>query len=117
METLYKINGVQIKRPSSFKIEVYPITTLTRVADGSMQGDIIAWKRKFYFSYDAISSNELNIILDAITFTKNIFYTLSYIDNNETKSAIVYVGSVPRELHRTGGTWVWKTVTFDLIEK
>lgn len=117
MKAEFKINGTLIKRPSKFKIERFNVTNLQRLANASMSGELIAKKRKFYFTYDAITSDELNTILDAIWETTNIFYTLKYVENNQSKSATVYVGSIPTELHRTGGKWVWKNVTFDLIEK
>lgn len=116
MESSYTVNGVQIKRPSSFKIERYNVTNLTRVASAMMQGDLIAKKRKFYFTYDAISSDDLDTILGAID-SDTIFFPLTYIENNVSKSATVYVGSIPSELHHTGGLWVWKNVTFNLIEQ
>lgn len=117
MKAEFKINGTLIKRPSKFKIERFNVTNLQRLANASMSGELIAKKRKFYFTYDAITSDELNTILDAIWETTSIFYTLKYVENNQSKSATVYVGSIPTELHRTGGKWVWKNVTFDLIEK
>lgn len=117
MKAEFKINGTLIKRPSKFKIERYNVTNLQRLANASMSGELIAKKRKFYFTYDVITSDELNTILDAIWETNSIFYKLKYVENNQSKSATVYVGSIPTELHRTGGKWVWKNVTFDLIEK
>lgn len=113
----HKINSVDIKRPSSWKIERYNVTNMTRLANGDMTGDLIAQKRKFYFTYEAITSQELNIILDELWETTELFHTYSYVENNETKTATVYVGSIPSDLYRTGGAWVWKNVNFDLIEK
>jgi hypothetical protein len=113
----FKIDGVTIKRPSSFKIERYNVTNLDRRADAKMVGDLIAKKRKFYFTYAAITARELNVILDAIWETNSLFFTLTYIENNVTKTVTVYSGSIPSELHMTGSNWVWKNVTFDLIEQ
>ena len=82
-----------------------------------MCGDLIAKKRKFYFTYAAITAKDLNTILDIIWETNELFFTLSYVENGQTKTAKVYTGSIPTELYRTGDNWVWKGVTFDLIEK
>ena len=117
MEAMYKINGTAIKRPSSFKIERYNVTNLERLANAEMCGDLIAKKRKFYFTYDAIQSTELNTILDLIWETNSIFFDLTYVENNVEKTARVYSGSIPTDLYRTGSKWVWKNVTFNLIEK
>ena len=92
---------------------------MERLADAKMVGDLIAKKRKFYFTYDAISCDDLDNILEAIWETNDLFFTLKYLENGIGKSATVYVGSIPTELHRAGKTtnWVWKNVTFDLIEQ
>ena len=84
-----------------------------------MCGDLIAKKRKFYFTYDAISASDLDEILRVIWDTNDLFYTLTYDENNVEKSATVYVGSIPSDLYRAGPNeeWVWKGVTFNLIER
>ena len=117
MDSVYKLNGSSIKRPTDFKIERYNVTTLQRLADGSMSGDLVAKKRKFYFTYDAISASELNQILETIWESDDLFFTLQYVESNVTKQAVVYVGSIPSTLYRTGCDWVWKDVTFNLIEQ
>ena len=116
---MFKINGVSIKRPSTFKIERYLVTNLERLGNGTMMGDLIAKKLKFFFSYDAISGAELDLILDAIWETEQLFHILTYTYNGVVKTAEVYVGAIPSDLHHAGRTtnWVWKAVTFNLIER
>lgn len=113
------INGVPIKNPTSFKIERYNITNLERLANGDITGDLIAKKRKFYFTWEAITGYELNTILNVIWETNSIFYTLTYLENGIQKSAVVYAGSIPTDLHRAGHStnWVWRNVEFNLIER
>jgi hypothetical protein len=115
----YSINGIAIKTPSTFKKERYNVTTMERLTNGDMVGDLVAKKRKFYFTYEAISAAELNTILEALWDTNQIFYPLSYPENGLQKTVQVYVGSIPAELHKAGAgaNWVWKNVTFNLIEK
>jgi hypothetical protein len=114
----FTLNGRGIKNPSTFKIERYNVTNMERLADATMVGDLIAKKRKFYFTYDAIKASDLDNILDAIWETDELFYTLQYLENDVQKSAVVYVGSIPTELHSAkSAEWVWKNVTFKLIEK
>lgn len=119
MASNFTVNGRVIKNPSNFKIERYKVTDMERLANAEMVGDLIAKKRKFYFTYDAITGEELDNILEAIWDIDEIFFTLKYKENGETKSAKVYVGSIPTELHKGGKTknWVWRNVTFNLIEK
>ena len=113
----FDIDGIVIKRPTTFKIERYPITNLTRVASGDMTGELIARKRKFFFTYESLTSAELDVILEALWRSSNIFHTLTYVDNNETKRVTVYPGAIPTVLHHTGSLWVWKNITFSLIER
>lgn len=115
----FTVNGRVIKNPSTFKIERYNVTNMERLADAKMVGDLIAKKTKYYFTYDAITGEDLDNILEAIWETDALFFPLEYIENGVSKSVTVYVGSIPTELHRAGKTtnWVWKNVTFNLIEQ
>lgn len=117
MKTSFKIDGVEIKRPSTFKKSRYVLTKSGRLANGKMTADIVAKKRKFYFTYDAIDARDMNKILDLIWETDKFFFELEYIENNEVKTATVYAGEIPSDLHKTGDIWVWKNVTFNLIEQ
>lgn len=115
----FTINGRGIKNPSSFKIERYKVTNMERLADAKMVGDLIAKKLKFYFTYEAISAEDLDVILEAIWETDGLFFPFEYVENGVSKSATVYTGSIPTDLHKAGKTpnWVWKNVTFNLIEQ
>ena len=115
----FTINGVGVKNPSSFKIERYNVTNMERLANADMVGDLIAKKRKFYFTYEAISGDDLDKILEAIWETNELFFPFEYLENGASKTATVYVGSIPSDLHKAGRTsnWVWKNVTFNLIER
>lgn len=115
----FKINNIDIKNPSNFKVERYKVTNMERLANASMVGDLIAKKYKFFFTYDAISGEALDVILDIIWESNDLFFKLNYFHNGVAKEAQVYVGEIPAELHRAGlgADWVWRNVTFNLIEK
>ena len=118
MKTDFKLNGTTIKRPDDFNIERYKVTKATRLADASMAMEFIAHKRKFYFTWNAITATELNKILAIIWDTAAVFFTLSYVESNVTKTATVYAGSIPTRFHRSDdGDWVWKDVTINFIER
>lgn len=117
LKTNFQIDGVTIKRPHSFKTEFYNITKSNRLANGDMSMDLIAQKRKFYFTWDAIDANDAKTILDLLWYSKKVFYTLTYVEDNITKTAVVYTGSIPKELHMSGDVWVWKNFSFNLIER
>ena len=116
----FVVNGVTIKNPSTFKIERYNVTTMTRLSNADMTGDLVTQKHKFYFTYEALSANDLDAILDAVWTSKKLFFTLEYPYQGQQRTATVYVGSIPTDLHRGGAapsSWVWKGVTFNLIER
>jgi predicted N-acyltransferase len=85
--------------------------------------DYVANKRKFNFSYAAITSTDLNVILEELwsdlATSHNCFHTLTYLNElNVTVSVTVYAGAIPTKLHRADGKeWVWKDVSFSLIER
>ena len=112
------VNGVRIKNPSTFKIERYNVTTMERLSNADMVGDLVAQKLKFYFTYEALSAEELDTILRAIWDSPSIFFPLEYSDRGTQKRASVYVGSIPADLHHmSSSNAVWKNVSFNLIER
>lgn len=115
----FKLNGVAIKNPTGFKVERYNVTSMTRLSNATMTGDLIAQKLKFYFTYEVISADEFDAILSAIWDSDALFFTLEYPYQGQQRSAEVYVGSIPSDLHRGGrmANWIWKNVTFNLIER
>jgi len=112
------VNGVTIKNPSTFKVERYNVTTMERLSNALMVGDLIAQKKKFYFTYDALSAADLDAILSAIWDSPTIFFPFVYEDRGKQEKATVYVGSIPSDLHyMSKSNTVWKNVTFNLIER
>ena len=113
-----RINGITIKNPSTFKIERYNVTTMERLSNADMVGDLVAKKLKFYFTYEAISAEDFDTILRAIWDSNRLFFPFEYVDRGVTKRATVYVGSIPSDLHyMSSRNTVWKNVTFNLIER
>lgn len=113
-----RINGITIKNPSTFKIERYNVTTMERLSNATMVGDLVAKKLKFYFTYDALTAQELDTILQAIWDSPGLFFPFQYSDRGISKITMVYVGSIPSELHyMSDKNTVWKNVSFNLIER
>lgn len=112
------INGITVKNPTTFKVERYNVTNMERLSNADMVGDLIAKKLKFYFTYDAISAEDFDTILEAIWNSDNLFFPFEYDDRGRHIKATVYVGSIPSELHyMSDANTVWKNVTFNLIER
>lgn len=120
MVTEFKIDGTKIKRPTEFKHSYYDITNANRLQDGTMSMELIAQKEKFFFTYEVLTSDELNNILNLIWRSRKMFFTLSYVEDNTWHSAVVYKGEIQKSLYRSskeGGPWVYKDFTFNLIER
>ena len=116
MASVMKLDGVQIKKPTEFEIERFNLTKSGRVASGKMKIELIAKKRKFYFSYEVISSTDLIPIINIVDGTK-MFFPIEYEENNIIKTATVYAGALKTPKLREGSKWYWRNVTFDLIEQ
>lgn len=119
---IFTLDGIAIKNPNTFKIELYTLTKSTRVANGDMVMDFVANKRKFEFGYNAINGIELNKIIEILwtqlTTTRQCFHTLNYLEDGIEKTARVYSGSIPKNLHSAQSKlWVWKDVTISLVER
>jgi hypothetical protein len=111
------IAGRPIRQPSDFAISRYNITKSGRTASGNMVMDLVAKKRKFFFTYEVLQGKDLEVILSAID-SDAMFFTLDYVENNVSKSAVVYVGEINYKRFRTfDNGWYWKDVTFNLIER
>ena len=108
--------GSAIKQPKDFRIGSFTLTKAGRTADGLMKIDRIAGKKKFYFEYEALRGDDLDTIKDIIEGT-TMFFTLTYYDNDVAKSATVYAGALEKTQFRTDGKWVWKEISFDLIQQ
>lgn len=115
-----KINGTPIKQPSDFKIERYNLTKSGRVASGAMTMELVAKKRKFFFTYQVISGKDFQDILNLID-GEEMFFDFEYEENGVIKTAVCYVGAIPSTKFRvqkgTINDWYWKDVNFDIIEQ
>lgn len=78
----FKIDGVDIKTPSYFKIDFNPITEAERTLDGSMLIEGIAGKGKIILTYDEITDTELMNIL-GVTWNE-------FLSSRKIKQTITY---------------------------
>ena len=116
MAQVLTLAGQSIKQPKDFRIGSFTLTKAGRTADGKMQLERIAEKRKFFFEYESLRGDDLDVLKDIITGT-TMFFTLTYKDNDVNESATVYAGAIEKTQFRTDGKWVWKDIAFDLIEQ
>lgn len=113
---IVKINGTTIKSPPDWDIERYNITKAERVATGDMSIELIAKKRKFLLGYSSLSGEEFDFIV-ALVDGEEMLMDLTYEHNGSLLNAVVYCGPIKARKHRSNGGWVWKNVTFNLIER
>jgi hypothetical protein len=112
-----KINGVDIKTPTKFNVEKYPLVAKSgRVASGRMTADMIGWWRKFNLEYAVINGDELNVILGLIINGSDFFLDFTYAENGVNKTARCYPGAINSDLFRSD-IWIWTNVKFALIEQ
>lgn len=113
----------QMKNPTSFKVERYKVSTLSRIANADMVGDMVARKYKFYFTYAAITAYDYEEMLKAIWDINGMFFYLHVPmgESLEDKTVFrIYAGAIPATLHygnHNPKTWIWKDVSFSLIQQ
>lgn len=115
---IIRIDGTQIKSPSSLKVGVYRLSKSGRVASGDMVMDIIAIKRRIDLTWKVISGKHLNQILDLLE--TSAFHTVEYPDPQTPgtlTTKIMYPGDSNQDLFRTDSNYYWRDVTLALIEK
>jgi hypothetical protein len=110
------VDGTAIKTPTHFDIDRYNLTKSGRVASGKMTMEIIAQKRKFNLEYSTLNGDELTNILNLIFNPDRPFFTVGYVENGLSKSAVCYSGAIPSTLMRSD-TWQWTDIKFSLIEQ
>ena len=115
--TYFKLDGVALKTPDSFKISRYNITKANRLANGNMSMELIAKKLKFYLTWSSLDSVDKEKLMN-ILWSNKLFFKLEYVEDNVWKSATVYAGEIATDLHKARpSNWVWKDVEIHLIEQ
>lgn len=111
-----RIDGVLIPTPNDFKHAWFDISTLGRLSSGKMVGDLVAKKRKFFFTYDVLTGAEFDTLLTAIN--TNLFMVLQYTFNGVVYNVSVYRGGLTAdEWSNEDGETIMKNVQFNLIEQ
>lgn len=117
------IEGVAIKqpKPEGLKRSTYNVTKSGRVANGDMTMELVAKKKKLFFSYDIIAGKDLTHILHLID-TDKMFFEVTYEYNGIVDTMTVYVGEIGSDYFRvpdatTPTGWYYKNFTFNLIER
>lgn len=114
---MIKINGVTIKTPAEFQVDIVDLDGEThRNAKGELIRDRIAVKRKLGCSWPALTQEETSVILTAI---QNVFFTIEYPDPmSGVATKTFYVGdrNMPM-LSNRNNTILWEGLKCNFIEK
>lgn len=113
---MLKINGIAVKTPSNFKVDISDIDgTTERNALGYMFRDRIAVKRKLEIEWKALKDAEIKALLQAV---KDEFFTVEYPDPMEgalvTKT--MYVGDRSAPMYNFKMK-IWESLNMNFIER
>lgn len=115
--TLIKINGVELKTPSSFSVGIQDISNAERNANGTMIIERIATKRKIELGWEVLTADEMVILLYSVS---SVFFTVEYVDpqDNVIKSGTFYCGDRKAPmLSYQKGIPKYKNLSFNLVER
>lgn len=114
---LIKINGVELKTPSSFSVGIQDISHAERNANGTMIIERIATKRKIELGWEVLTAEEMALLLNKVSA---IFFTVQYEDpqDNALKTGTFYCGDRKAPmLSFLNGVPRYKSLSFNLVER
>lgn len=115
---MLKINGVEIKTPSTFSVDISDIDGETnRNANGDLFRDRITTKRKLNCEWLWMTNSEISTLLNAV---RDVFFTVEYPDpmvgGYTTKT--FYVGDRSAPLYScVNGVPRWENLSMNFVEK
>ena len=101
---MFKINGISVAEPKKEGVTITdePIwaSNTGRGSDGTMIGDIVAWKTTVQVEWPALSFADSKVIADAIK-KAGAFFNIQYNDfsSGSTVTKKVYCSNVPRTIY------------------
>lgn len=111
------IDDVKVESPTEYQVDVEPIGSFRRNADGKFTGDLITTKQKLTCSWSVISSDSLSHILLAV---RKFYFKVKYLDPilKDIREMDVYVSPQTTKLllYMTNNTY-YKDVTIEFIER
>ena len=108
------LGGVIIPYPNEFYIMTFNIERSDRTASGRLVKDIVTVKRQFTLRYRNLSGSEMALF--SSLKAKNEFLVLKWYENDEQKSAVVWLNELPGSMV-TIVPEEWEDVTIELEER
>jgi hypothetical protein len=116
MNPLLMINGKIFPDPDEYKMEIEPLGSFERNANGLLVGDLVAVKRKINCTWKILEGKYYSELIAAVLpFFIAVGYTLP---GGESGKAEMYVSPQSGKLifRKNGENW-WGGVTLSLIER
>lgn len=116
----FLIDDTPIKTPHSIEVSPFIISKAERTADGTMQMDIIASKRRIDIGWNMIQEVDIQPILSLLG--SRSFHKITYPDPEygDDHDIIAYRGDVvatPTSIYSPSGSRYWADVQIALIEQ
>ncbi len=109
------INGVELPGMREYKIDIEPLGSFERNANGKLVGDLIDIKTKISCSWEILEGKYVDMLMKAV---KPFFIKVKYLDidgSYKTKDMYTSPQSASLALMRNNKMW-WKSVSINLIE-
>lgn len=107
---MFKINGITVRKPSSFNESDVKLERGGRTANGTLVKDIVAIKKEIDASYSVIKNSHFESIMGIIK--DNHFISLEY----DNYSGEFFVSDISYTLLVGGENKLWADFSFKLIE-
>lgn len=116
---LITINGVQVASPDSYKVTIADLDASdTRSGNGTLFRDRVAVKRTIEMSWLFLDAQKLSVLL---TNVSSVFFPVIYLDpqTNGYKSGEFYVSdrNTGVAILQSDGSYIWRDVSFSLVER
>lgn len=116
---LISINGVEITAPDTYEVTISDLdASANRSGNGTLFRDRIAVKRTINLGWVFLSSDEISLLLTAVS---PVFFTVTYLDpqTNANNIGTFYVSDRNQgvAVKQSDGTYRWRDVSFSLVER
>lgn len=113
------INGIPVPAPDTYEVVISDLdASANRSGNGTLYRDRIAVKRTINVSWLLMDSQDLSILLNAMSST---FFSVTYVDPQllgmTTKTFYVSDRNAGVAIKMSDDTYQWRDVSFSLVER
>lgn len=116
---MISINGVQVIAPDTYQVTIADLdASANRSGNGTLYRDRVAVKRTINMSWLFINPQDLSVLLNSVS---SVFFPVTYLDpqTNGFKSGTFYVSDRNQgvAIKNPDGSYVWRDVSFSIVER